>query len=223
MYLLPFFRHPDYALYSGTKPILAIYNARHFQSHRRGQRRAGCNATVHGSQGELQLRGCTRAPFGCAAAQLYLQWYLHLATFLVPEQAHAYHTAQSSKLGYSWPRSDPCADADQHQHGLARMLSLWQAMARQHGFAGLHVLGTLNHDNNAAGVARAMGGPDAVAGLLQFFPTGSCRLARATGPVPKTKGSWSVHSPRTQIIARASWTNSATVRLRRSSRHQLQP
>lgn len=172
MYLLPFFRHPDYALHSGTKPILAIYSAHHFESQPLGQRRAGCNATVHGSQGELQLRGCTRAPFGCAAAQLYLQWYPHLATFLVPEQAHAYHTAQGSKLGYCWPRSDPCADADQHQHGrLARMLSLWQAMARQHGFAGLHVLGTLNHDNNAAGVARAAGGPDAVGGLLQFFPT----------------------------------------------------
>ena len=172
MYLLPFFRHPDYALHSGTRPILAIYSAHHFESQPPGQRRAGCNATVHGSQGELQLRGCTRAPFGCAAAQLYLQWYPHLATFLVPKQAHAYHTAQGSKLGYSWPRSDPCADADQHQHGrLARMLSLWQAMARQHGFAGLHVLGTLNHDNNAAGVARAAGGPDAVGGLLQFFPT----------------------------------------------------
>jgi hypothetical protein len=66
------------------------------------------------------------------------------------------------------------------------MLSLWQAMARQHGFAGLHVLGTLNHDNNAAGVARAMGGPDAVAGLLQFFPT--ALLSTRPGHWSITKG-----------------------------------
>ena len=44
---------------------------------------------------------------------------------------------------------------------------------------GLHILGTLNHANDAGGVVDAMGGAKHVGGLLQFLPTA---LLRTTPP-----------------------------------------
>lgn len=172
-FLLRFFRHPDYTLHRGTHPIIAIYDAGHFSSggdrKRDAERRALCNASDDGA-------GCVDAQFGCAAARLYLQWYPHLATFLTAQIAPAYHFAQGAKLGYSWPGSDPCANRDRDSSNLLKhMLALWQSLARKHGFLGLHILGTLNHANDAGGVVDAMGGAQHVGGLLQFLPTALLR------------------------------------------------
>ena len=82
------------------------------------------------------------------------------------------------------PGSDPCADRDLDTSNLLKsMLALWQSLARRHGFLGLHILGTLNHANDAGGVVDAMGGAKHVGGLLQFLPTA---LLRTTPP----KWSW---------------------------------
>ena len=86
------------------------------------------------------------------------------------------------------PGSDPCADRDLDTSNLLKsMLALWQSLARRHGFLGLHILGTLNHANDAGGVVDAMGGAKHVGGLLQFLPTA---LLRTTPPEWSWKSSF---------------------------------
>jgi hypothetical protein len=90
------------------------------------------------------------------------------------------HAALRSILYQHRPGSDPCANLHGDKSDLLKsMLAVWQSLARRHGFSGLHILGTLNHANDAGGVVDAMGGAGHVGGLLQFLPTA---LLRTTPP-----------------------------------------
>ena len=194
VWMLRFFRHPEYVRVGGA-PLLVIYDSTDFTAERvqpgqplQAQELSSCTnrslvaPTKLSSSAAIETCGGRATPLGCAAAEQYLRWYPQLARFLTVEAAYAYHTAQGERLGFAWPRSNPCVSTRaQSPRLLPQMLAAWQKLARAHGLTqGLHVLFTMNHQSGSApgyhrhllgGREKAAGESVSAHGVVQFLPT----------------------------------------------------
>ena len=208
-WMLRFFRHPEYVRVGGA-PLLVIYDATDFGAERLQpgqtatvQELRSCGNSSNGGDAGVAIGSGSYAsssnsdgasscggrptPLGCAAAEQYLQWYPQLSKFLTLETAYAYHTVQGERLGFAWPRSNPCVSTrSQSPRLLPQMLATWQRLARARGLAnGLHVLFTMNHQPNSApsfskhflsGRGKVAGENVGVQGMVQFLPTSMVAL-----------------------------------------------
>lgn len=140
-------------------------------------------------------------PLGCAAGEQYLLWYPHLASFLTPDKAYAFHTMLGERLGFVWPRSHPCLPmGTQNEALLPQMLATWQALARARGLAnGLHILLTMNHQWRSApafhsgllsGRKKVGGTSIDVQGMVQFLPTSLVSQPFMTGTLGHRGWPW---------------------------------
>ena len=145
-HLLPVFRHPDY-LRIDSKPVMFIYNLAHVV-------RAGAEDVVRGDCAKFtqQIFG----PGGAPAAQLYKKWYPDLNEIAL-EDLFQYHKLRGKVEGRDWPvlacteskivelkRTRAEATLVNNSTLLERMMTFFDAYARECGFGGIHIVGTIS-------------------------------------------------------------------------------
>jgi len=144
-WLKQFFSHPDY-LHIDNRPVLFIYNMRHVVETVETIVEEG-DCDTHSER----LYG----PGGLMAAELYKKWYPDVIMEL--SALHKHWNKVGRAEGRQWPML-PCAESNATRtlrartlsksssrgSTLSRMVSFLQAYAKERGFKGIYIVGTLN-------------------------------------------------------------------------------
>jgi len=170
-WLARWFHHPDYLKREG-RPVFALYNVMTFSE---GQDADYIPPSVCLGQAAPSGTSCNAgsavAPFGCAGAQLYLRWYPDLLELGISQQnAYLYHLKSGGRIGRDWPLVNPC-DTSKPPAGdvLEQMLRVWQERARQIGFPGIYIIGTVGGAGDADQVAD-LPASSGMSAMMQFLP-----------------------------------------------------
>ena len=144
-WLEQFFKHPDYIHIDG-RPVLFIYNIRHIAEA----------VETGGEEGECDPHSeHLYGPGGLMAADLYRKWYSDVDLALSALYEHFI------KVGLAEGRQSPMVPCTESHHAkmlrlralrkssslgstLSQMVSFLQAYAKELGFKGIYVVGTLN-------------------------------------------------------------------------------
>lgn len=164
-WFLPFFRHKNYVKIDG-KPVLMFYDVNHM--NRAEKERQTRNPRCSNGQSTPRNSSCDNAPFGCAAAEKYLEWYPHVREDVDVNSAHSYHESHGKSKGYAWPRSTPCEETVT-SNLVRRMIHTWKEMARDNGFPGVHIIAQAGSDTIPS-EAVSIAGRDNLDGVFQFLP-----------------------------------------------------
>ena len=182
LYLLQFFRLDEYVKING-KPVFAIYDTFRMNTNEDREAPSPASCVTRESEGARCGDG---VPFGCPAAELFLSWYPHLSRFLKAETAYLYYQVEGRLQGYSWPRADPCEpEHSPPEDTLRAMLELWEKLAIDHGFPGIHIIVTVSgfhpvQTTLADATSRAR---KHIGGVLQFLPASSKQVFTSSLPL----------------------------------------